>query len=107
MAFAVPTLMLAVGLPILQSLRFALRGVLIARRHTRAITLVNLVSLAMIGAAISFDLLPTDNGAFNAYVIWFTTVAVELIVMLVLIFGPEGIDDLPAPKRTPVESTGG
>ena len=61
----------------------------------------------MIGTAISFDLLPTGNGAFNAYVIWFATVAVELIVMLRLIFGPEGTDDLPPPRRTPVESTGG
>ena len=106
--FAVPTLMLAVGLPILQSVRFTLRGVLIARGHTRAITLINIVSLTLIASAISFELLPTENGAFNAYVIWFATLCLDLAVMLRLIFRRDGVPgDLPVPVRGPEESTGG
>ena len=100
--FAVPSLMLAVGLPLFQSVRFALRGVLIARHHTRAITVINLVSLAMIGTAISFELLPTANGSFNAYVIWFSTMAVELVVMFRLIRAPHPVlADVTPPDRPP------
>lgn len=109
LAFAVPTLMLAVGLPVLQSVRFTLRGILIARGHTRAITLIGVVSLTLIATAISFDLLLTANGAFNAYVIWLGTLAVELVVMLRLIFGRGGpaAEGFPAPVRGPEVSAGG
>ena len=108
-SLAVPTLMLAVCLPILQSLRFTLRGILISRGHTRAITLIGIVSLTLIATAISFDLLLTGNGAFNAYVIWLGTLAIEIVVMLRLIFGRDGsvAVGLPAAVRGPEVSAGG
>jgi Na+-driven multidrug efflux pump len=108
-AFAVPTLMLAVLLPIFQSLRFGLRGILISRGQTRVITLTNILSLALLASAVSFRLLASDrNGALNAYVLWTGVMIVELTILLrlILVSKKDG-GTLPPPARAPEEAAGG
>jgi Na+-driven multidrug efflux pump len=73
---ATPALAVAAAHPLLSGIRFFLRGVLIARGHTRAITLSNLGILAFLACAPLLGLLPfPGNGALNAYCIWVIALA--------------------------------
>ena len=109
MAFAVPAIMLAVLLPMGNGIRFGLRGVLISRGHTRAITVSNISALLILASAVSFDLLPfEDNGALNAYVYWNVTTVVEMAILGRMVRSPREPDGgLPAPLRSPRESSAG
>ncbi len=109
LAFARPTLMLAVVLPLWSSLRFVLRGILISRGHTRAITLTNIATLLLLSAAVAIGVRPFGvNGALNAYALWLLTIAMELLVLwrAAARGAPRG-ELLPAAPRTPREATGG
>ncbi|MHC4954917.1 MAG: hypothetical protein ACYTGZ_13605 [Planctomycetota bacterium] len=108
-AYAVPALMLAAPMPILTAARFSLRGVLISRGRARPITVTNLVSLSILGAAIAFDWrVSENNGALNAYVLWLVTLAIEIALLARATFSPGMVDDgLPPPVRSPREAAGG
>jgi len=106
-AFAVPTLMVGTALPLLQSFRFTVRGILISRGQTRTITVTNLIALTLIASALAFDLLPpTKNGALNSYLMWIGVLLIELSMLAYLFFRDNGASDLPAPTRGPHESAG-
>ncbi len=82
MAVITPALMAAILMPAFNAVRFTLRGTLISRGKSRAITMVNIVSLALVMAAIAFEVLPFgDNGALNAYLIWNIANVVEIIIL--------------------------
>lgn len=105
---AVPALMVAAALPFLDAIRFALRGILISRGRTRAITVANVTTLLILTTAISFRLLVSDdNGALNAYVLWFLALLVDIGILGRAAFGPANGAGLPPPVKTPRETTGG
>jgi Na+-driven multidrug efflux pump len=108
-AFAVPALAVASLLPWFGALRFFLRGVLIARGHTRAITISNVVVLGLLAAAILFGLTPFErNGALNAYCIWLLSLVVEIAILARAIRRPrDGPAPLPPPVRSPREASAG
>ena len=82
LAFTEPTLRLAALLPLLVSMRFVTRGVLIARGHTRAITVANGLLLVLLGSAMTLKLLPSEqNGAWNAYVLWTCLLVLEVAIL--------------------------
>ncbi|MHC4223162.1 MAG: hypothetical protein ACYSX0_02350 [Planctomycetota bacterium] len=109
LALAEPTLMVAALTPALIGFRFCLRGILISRGRTRAITFCNLLTLLLLGTVVSFDLLPfRANGALNAYVFWVGTLALEIAVLAWIALRARGTPGvLPAPVRSPRESTAG
>jgi len=109
LALAAPALLVAVGMPLLNAMRFGLRGVLISRGHTRAITLSNLLTLALLAAAITFRLLPSPrNGALNAYLLWIGTLLVEIAILARIVLRGRGEPGpLPAPLRSPREASAG
>jgi Na+-driven multidrug efflux pump len=83
---AVPALLVAVSMPFLNGVRFGLRGVLISRGHTRAITAANIATLLLLTAAIRLRLLPfPDNGALNAYCLWLAVLLVEVAILTRLV----------------------
>jgi len=91
MKIAIPALAVAILMPAFNAIRFTLRGTLIARGRSRAITMVNLVSLSLVFGAISFSILPfPDNGALNAYVMWNTTTIVEIAILWRVLREPRG-----------------
>ncbi|MGQ0613729.1 MAG: hypothetical protein ACT4PV_08335 [Planctomycetaceae bacterium] len=64
MELLLPALMIGVAMPFLQAARFALRGVLIARGATAAITLSTGVTLLLLASALAFERPPSArNGA--------------------------------------------
>ena len=107
--FALPALMLAAPMPIFTAIRFALRGVLISRGRARPITLTNLATLAILGAAVAFDWMVSEtNGALNAYVLWVATLLIEIALLARAAFSPGMVDEvLPPPPRSPREAAGG
>ena len=107
--FAIPALMLAAPMPIFTALRFGLRGVLISRGRARPITLTNLFTLSLLGAAVAFDWMVSEtNGALNAYVLWLVTLLIEVALLARAAFSPGMVDDgLPPPARSPREAAGG
>lgn len=109
LAFAEPALMLAVAQPLLSAIRFGLRGVLISRGQTRPITAVNVLTLVLLAGAIALEVRPSaDNGAWNAYVIWTAALLVEIALLArAAARGAPEAPLLPAPVRTPRESTAG
>jgi Na+-driven multidrug efflux pump len=83
---AVPALLVAVSMPFLNGVRFGLRGVLISRGHTRAITAANITTLLLLTAAIRLRLLPfPNNGALNAYCLWLAVLLVEVAILARLV----------------------
>ena len=83
---AVPALLVAVTMPFLNGVRFGLRGVLISRGHTRAITAANVTTLLLLTAAIRLRLLPfPNNGALNAYCLWLAVLLVEVAILARLV----------------------
>jgi Na+-driven multidrug efflux pump len=85
---AVPALMLAVAMPLLNGVRFTLRGVLISRGLTRAITVANITTILILVAVILFGLRPFGrNGALNAYVFWVATLLIEIAILARLASG--------------------
>ena len=67
--------------------RFGLRGVLISRGHTRAITAANVTSLLLLTAAVWWRLLPfPENGALNAYCLWLAVLLVEVGILTRLVY---------------------
>lgn len=102
--FARPALMLAAPMPLYHTVRFCFRGILISRGRTRAITACNVVTLMLLGVAISFELLPSDrNGAFNAYLIWNVAVWIEMAILGRAAFGRYPVPPTAAPP--PIEET--
>ena len=101
--------MLAVAQPFLSAIRFGLRGVLIARGRTRPITVVNVLTLLLLAAAIALEVRTTgDNGALNAYVIWTGVLGIEIAMLArSAARGAPAPPVLPPPVRTPRESTAG
>ena len=82
MAIAGPALSVAILMPLFNAIRFTLRGTLISQGKSRAITMVNLVSLALVFAAIAFEVLPFgENGALNAYLVWNLANVVEIAIL--------------------------
>ena len=102
LAFAIPALRIAAGLPILVALRFTVRGILISRGKTRAITVANIILLALMSAAIVLRLLPDpENGAFNAYALWIVFLCIEIAMLSAVAFrggwgGPRAAQVRPA-----------
>ncbi|MHC4816495.1 MAG: hypothetical protein ACYTF8_00345 [Planctomycetota bacterium] len=86
---AAPALIVAVSMPLLNGVRFGLRGVLISRGHTRAITVANVVTLSLLTLAIWQRLLPfPGNGALNAYWLWLGVLLIEVAVLARLVWRP-------------------
>ena len=106
---ATVTLGVAATLPLLSGLRFFLRGVLISRGHTRAITLSNLLILGVLACVVPLGLLPFPrNGALNAYCIWVVALVVEIAFLARAAKGQrEGAAPLPPPVRSPRETSAG
>ena len=101
-------MMVVVLMPLLDAWRFSLRGILISRGRTRAITVTNVVALLFITSAISFAAFPSrDNGALNAYVIWFLALVIDIAILWRFARRPHGPADLPPPVPVPREATGG
>jgi len=110
MRLLLPALAIGVAMPFLQALRFALRGVLIARGATAAITLSTGVTLLLLASALAFALLPSlDNGAWNSMLWWTATLVLEIALLLRAALYPRRppLAELPAPLRSPRESTAG
>jgi Na+-driven multidrug efflux pump len=106
--FAEPALRLAVAMPLLNALRFAMRGVLIARGHSVGITLSNVVTLLFVGAAMFFGALPSRvNGVWNVYVLWTVALVAECVILVFLVYGRWGDRSFPAPARTAREAAAG
>jgi len=106
---ATATLGVAAALPLLGAIRFFLRGVLISRGHTRAITLSNILVLALLACVIPLGLLPFPrNGALNAYCVWGVSLVIEIAILARAIrSSKEGPAPLPPPVRSPRESSAG
>jgi Na+-driven multidrug efflux pump len=106
---ATPALAMASALPFLGAVRFFLRGVLISRGHTRAITLSNILVLLLLASVVPLGLLPfARNGALNAYSIWALSLLLEIAILLRAIRWPgEGAAPLPPPLRSPREASAG
>jgi Na+-driven multidrug efflux pump len=106
---ATPALAVAAALPLLGAMRFFLRGVLIARGHTRAITLSNILILGLLAAVVPFGLLPfPGNGALSAYCVWGVALLLEIAILARAIRAPEeGAAPLPPPVRSPREASAG
>lgn len=102
---------LAVGalLPLLQAVRFALRGILLARGATKAITMTTVLTLFLLSLAFGFELYPAPrNGALNTAIWWAGTLVVECAVLARYALFPRPVPEgLPAPVRSPRESTAG
>jgi O-antigen/teichoic acid export membrane protein len=109
LTLAEPALMVSALTPILIGMRFCLRGILISRGRTRAITLCNVLSLLLIATALAFGLLPSRlNGALNAFLLWMSVLVVEIAILARVALGARGEPGvLPPPVRTPRESTAG
>ena len=82
---AAPALVVAVSMPLLTGLRFGLRGVLISRGHTRAITVVNILTLLILATVVWQRLLPFQNGALNAYWLWLAVLLLEVAILARLV----------------------
>ncbi|HEX5139106.1 MAG TPA: hypothetical protein VFY93_19210 [Planctomycetota bacterium] len=106
---AVSTFAVASALPLLGALRFFLRGVLISRGHTRAITLSNVVVLAALAAVVPLGLLPfPGNGALSAYSVWGLALLLEMSILAWAVRAErEGAAPLPPPVRSPREASAG
>lgn len=106
---AVPTLAVAAALPWLSAVRFFQRGVLIARGHTRAITLSNIFILGLLAAVVPLGLLPfPGNGALSAYCIWVLALVLEIAILARAVKAQrEGPAPLPPPVRSPREASAG
>ena len=106
---ATPALAVAAAHPLLSGIRFFLRGVLIARGHTRAITLSNLAILAILACAPLLGLLPfPGNGALNAYCIWVVALGLEIAILAYAVRAQrDGAAPLPPPVRSPREAAAG
>ena len=109
MRFAVPALALAATMPLLGAARFGLRGVLISRGHTRAITVSTVTTLLILFAVLQFGLAPfPKNGALSAYALWVGTQLIELAILVPAIRGPAPSDaSLPPALRTLREASAG
>lgn len=106
---ATSTLAVASLLPWLSGIRFFQRGVLIARGHTRAITISNIVILLFLAGVVPLKLLPFPrNGALNSYCIWVVALVFEIAILARAIRGSrEGPAPLPPPVRSPREASAG
>lgn len=106
---ATPALAVAAALPLLGAMRFFLRGVLIARGHTRAITLSNILILGLLAAVVPLGLLPfPGNGALSAYCVWGVALLLEIAILARAIRAPQdGAAPLPPPVRSPREASAG
>jgi hypothetical protein len=107
--FATSALAVASLLPLLGALRFFLRGVLISRGHTRAITLSNVLILALLALVVPLGLLPFPaNGALSAYCVWGASLLVEIVILARAIgTRSDGPAPLPPPVRSPREASAG
>jgi Na+-driven multidrug efflux pump len=107
--FATSTLAVAAFLPFLGALRFFLRGVLISRGHTRAITISNVLILGLLALVIPLGLLPFPrNGALSTYVIWGLMLLLEIAILARAVRArSDGPAPLPPPVRSPREASGG
>jgi hypothetical protein len=107
--FATPALAVASALPFLGAVRFFLRGVLISRGHTRAITISNVLILLLLAGVVPFGLLPFGgNGALNAYSIWALLLVLEIAILARAVRRPgDGAAPLPPPVRSPREASAG
>jgi Na+-driven multidrug efflux pump len=108
-ALATPALAVAAVHPILSGIRFFLRGILISRGHTRAITLSNVAILAFLACAPLLGLLPfPGNGALNAYCVWVVALGLEIAILAYAVRAQrEGAAPLPPPVRSPREASAG
>lgn len=106
---AAPAFAVAAALPLLGAMRFFLRGVLIARGHTRAITLSNIVVLGLLAAVVPLGLLPFPrNGALSAYSVWLLALLLEVAILLRATRARrDGAAPLPPPVRSPREASAG
>jgi len=107
--FARPALMVAAAMPLLQGVRFTLRGVLISRGQTATITVANLITLLLLATTIAFALLPYErNGTLNAYLVWVGLLLLEIGILAAMAFRRDGaVGPLPPPIRTPREASAG
>jgi len=107
--FATSALAVAAALPLLAAIRFFLRGVLISRGHTRAITLSNVLILALLAAVVPLGLVPFPrNGALNAYCIWGLALLLEIAILARAVrTRSDGPAPLPPPVRSPREASAG
>ena len=104
-----PVLLLAAIMPLLQGMRFTLRGVLIARGLTKAITATTLITLLLLATALAFSWSFSErNGGLTAYAWWIAAVLLEIVLLsrYALKARPKE-PDLPVPLKSPRESTGG
>lgn len=86
LAMVRPALLLTVALPLVGSVRFALRGLLIARGRSRPITACNaLVLLALLSSLWLAPGPSPTNGALNAYVVWNVSVCCETLLLGLLV----------------------
>lgn len=85
-AFATPAMAVASAMPFLNSVRFGLRGVLIARGLTGTISTANLISLGALGGVLALGWYASPgNGAVNAYLWWTVTVLLEIGMLMRLV----------------------
>jgi Na+-driven multidrug efflux pump len=107
--FAPPVLLLAAFMPLLQGMRFSLRGVLIARGLTKTITATTILTLLLLATALAFSWsFSKRNGSLTAYVWWIVAVLLEIVLLsrYALKARPKE-PELPVPLKSPRESTGG
>lgn len=79
---AVPALMVGAALPLVNSFRVVLRGILISRATTRPIVVANATTLLVLTALVAFRWLPTeDNGVLNAYTLWVGMIVLEATLL--------------------------
>jgi O-antigen/teichoic acid export membrane protein len=106
---ATPAFAVAALLPFLGAVRFFLRGVLISRGHTRAITLSNVLVLGLLAAVVPLGLLPFPaNGALSAYCVWGLSLLIEIAILARAIrVRGDGAAPLPPPVRSPREASAG
>jgi len=102
-------LLVAAAMPLLQGARFVLRGVLISRGQTGAITVATVTTLLTLSTALSFGFVVSKlNGALNAYVWWAITLVVEIAILFRAVFrAPSKPSGIPIAVRTPREASAG
>jgi len=108
-AMLAPALAVAAALPLVQAIRFSLRGILIARGATTAITTTTMLTLLILATATGFGIrLSAENGALNATAWWLTTLLIECAMLArYALFPKRRAEELPATVRSPRESTAG